>query len=322
MIKSWIIYLLGLVGCLVFHAYYFGWYSWFVLQVMVLLPLFSFLVSLPAMLRVRLYAASSHACFRQDNAFVSVYTEKHRLPLPRCSFRVRVNNKLSGHNEVVRRHMEGTHNWYAKLDTSHVGLLHCCVEKAGVYDYLKLFRVPIRAGQTAQVLVKPRAEEPKVLPNLTRFLTKQLKPKAGGGFSEEHELRDYRAGDPLRDIHWKLSAKTDKMILREAQEPVRGKVLLTLDLAGTAEQIDGVLARFLWMSNWLLEHDVPHQLMWLDPADFHMASAEITDEETLNDVMQTLLSSEVIANMPSIAEHRFPSADWRYHIPTVQEVGV
>ena len=31
MLRNWLVYLLGLAGALVFHIYYFGWYSWFVL---------------------------------------------------------------------------------------------------------------------------------------------------------------------------------------------------------------------------------------------------------------------------------------------------
>jgi len=313
---------IGLLGSLVFHAFYFGWYSWFVLQLTILLPLFSLLVSLPAMLRARLYVTASDSCFRQDNAYVSVRVENRLLPVPRCSFRLRLVNRLSGHSEVLRRHVEGGNNWYARLDTTHVGVLSCCVEKARVYDYLKLFRIPVRAGQTVEVLVRPREEEPSSLPNLSRFLTKQLKPKPGGGFSEEHELRDYREGDPLRDIHWKLSVKTDRLILREAQEPVRRRVLLTLDLAGMADQIDSVLGRFLWMSKWLLEHEVSHELLWIDPSNLHLQTAQISDEKNLEDALQLLLHSQTAEDTPSVADRRFSNADWRYHIPTEQEVGM
>ena len=320
MLKSWIIYLAGLAATIVFHAYYFGWYSWFILQVMVLLPLFSFLISLPAMLCVHLSVDASPECRRLDNSYVRITVLSNRFPMSRCKFRLGICNQMNGKSSRVRQCLEGAGSWYAKLDTAHVGLLDCCVERAYAYDYLRLFCVPIRAGQRVKVLVKPQAEEPISLPNLSRFLTKKLKPKAGGGFSEEHELRDYRPGDPLRDIHWKLSAKTDQMILREAQEPVRGNVLLTLDLIGSMDQIDSVLGRFCWMSQWLLEHEVAHELRWFDSVDLHMVSEQIICVEDLERVLKTLLSSKVSLNMPSIAEHRFPSADWRYHIPTVQEV--
>ena len=39
MLKNWLLYLLGLAGALVFHIYYFGWYSWFVLVLAAMLML-------------------------------------------------------------------------------------------------------------------------------------------------------------------------------------------------------------------------------------------------------------------------------------------
>ena len=54
MIKHWIMYLLALAGTFVFHIFYFGWYSWFLLLLMVCLPVFSFVVSILAMARIQL----------------------------------------------------------------------------------------------------------------------------------------------------------------------------------------------------------------------------------------------------------------------------
>ena len=319
MIKSWIIYLLGLAAALVFHAYYFGWYSWFVLQLTVLLPLFSLLVSLPAMLRARLWLSTVEECTHFDAAYVTVQADGGFLPLPPCRFCLCTEHVMTGKKVKCWQKSAGEECWYIRLNTDHVGLLRCSAERARVYDYLKLFRVPVRTGQPAELLVKPRAEEPRQLPNLTRFMTKHLQPKPGGGFSEEHEMRPYRPGDMMRDVHWKLSVKTDELIIREAQEPVHGKVLLTLDLMGTPQQLDSVLSIFLWMSGWLLEHDTPHQLAWIDPADCSPAAVDIANCENLEQVLGRLLRSAVRRDVPSLAEQRFSYADWRYHILPEEE---
>ena len=86
--KNWFLYLLGLGGTVVFHAYYFGWYSWFLLVLMVCLPLFSLLVSLPAMIRVRLRLDVPEQCTREQPAYVTMGAANGFLPLPRCRFRL------------------------------------------------------------------------------------------------------------------------------------------------------------------------------------------------------------------------------------------
>lgn len=321
MIVSWICYLLGLAGAVAFHAYYFGWYSWFVLQLIVLLPLFSLLVSLPAILRAGLTLEAPATCQQHETVCLSLKTTGGFWPVPRCSFRLRMTHGMTGQRRVLRQKVGGLEQWYVKVDTSHAGAVYCRAEKVRVYDYLRLFRIPVRGGQTVEILVRPQPVEPSQRPDLSRFLTKSLQPKPGGGFSEEHEMRTYRPGDMLRDIHWKLSAKTDDLIVREAQEPVRSKVVLSLDLCGTQEDLDDILGVFLWLSTWLLEHDTPHRLIWIDPKDCALAEGYISDEGSLGSVLTRLLRAEVRPDLPSIVGHHFRDVDWRYHIAPEKEVG-
>ena len=321
MIGSWICYLLGLAGAVVFHAYYFGWYSWFVLQLTVLLPLFSLLVSLPSMLRARSSLEAPVVCEQHESVFLSLKTAGGLLPVPRCYIRLRMTHGMTGEKTILRRKVGGQENWYVKVDTDHVGAVYCHAEKIRVYDYLRLFRIPMRSGPRTETLIRPQPIEPSHRPDLSRFLTKSLRPKPGGGFSEEHEMRTYRPGDMLRDIHWKLSAKTDDLIVREAQEPVRSKVVLSLDLCGSQEDLDYILGVFLWLSKWLLEHGTPHRLIWIDPKDCALAEEHIPDEASMERVLTRLLRSKIGHDVPSIVDHHFRDADWRYHIAPGKEVG-
>ena len=320
MIKSWLYYLLGLAGAVVFHAFYFGWYSWFLLVVALCLPLFSLLVSLPAMVRVRIHLDAPAACLRGEPAYVTLRAGNGFLPMPRCRFRLLVHDRMTGHTQLLRQQVPGPDSWYIPLDTAHCGAVCCEAVKARVFDYLGFFCLPVRAGQMVETLIRPAAEPPEKLPNLSQFLARRRQPKPGGGFSEEHELRDYRPGDSLRDIHWKLSVKTDRLILREAQEPIRGLTLLTFDLRGDPDRIDRVLEQLLWLSGWLLDHEAEHQIFWIDPQDCQIASVSISARDGLEELLDRLLRSALRADTPSIAAHRFPSASWRYHIQPEEEV--
>ena len=320
MIKSWLYYLLGLAGALVFHAYYFGWYSWFILVVALCLPLFSLLVSLPAMVQVRIHLDAPAACLRGEPAYVTLRAGNGFLPMPRCRFRLLVHNRMTGRTQSLRQQVPGPDSWYIPLDTAHCGAVCCEAARARVFDYLGFFCLPVRTGRSVETIIRPTAVPPEKLPNLSQFLARRRQPKPGGGFSEEHELRDYRPGDSLRDIHWKLSVKTDRLIVREAQEPIRGLTLLTFDLQGPPSRLDTVLEQLLWLSLWLLDHDAEHQIFWIDPADCQIASVSIQTRESLDELLDRLLRSTLREDLPSIASHRFPSASWRYHIQPEEEV--
>lgn len=314
MLRNWLVYLLGLAGALVFHIYYFGWYSWFVLVLAVALPWFSLLVSLLAMLRTRLRMDAPALLTRNEAAYVTLRAGNGFLPQPLCRFRLTITAVMTGERRSLRQSTQSQGSWYVPLDTAHAGAYLCQVEKARVYDYLGLFRLPVRAPAPVETVIRPVPREPARLPNLRHFLVRQLKPKPGGGFSEEHELRDYRPGDSMREIHWKLSVKTDRTIVREAQEPVRGLTLLTFDLRGTPDRVDATLEELLWLSQWLLDHDTPHQILWIDPTDCETATAPIEAPADLEALLSRLLRTPLRPDTPSLEGRTFPRATWRCHI--------
>ena len=63
MAKNRILYGLFLLAAVIFHSFYTGWFSFFLLVFAVLLPVFSLLVSLPAMLRAAYEAELPARCF-------------------------------------------------------------------------------------------------------------------------------------------------------------------------------------------------------------------------------------------------------------------
>jgi len=322
MIKNRLLYLGGLLAALIFHIFYFGWYSWYLLVLMLCLPWFVLLFSLPAMLRLRLKLTLPELCTAGDTAFMQLSAGKYKGILPPYHLRLYVKNTLDGKIVTIRPRKVKKLQGKLALDTTHCGILRCSAKGSRVCDYLGLFALPVRGTQERELLVLPRPVPPEQLPNLTAFATGRRRPKPGGGFSEEHELRDYRPGDSMRDIHWKLSVKTDRTIVREAQEPIRERTLLTFDLKGTPEQIDLTLARLCWMSDWLSRHETPHQIIWIDPTDCQLAMETIESEAQLLQLLPRLLQSVLRQDIPSIAARRFAAASWRYHISAGQEADV
>ena len=53
--------------------------------------------------------------------------------------------------------------------------------------------------------------------------------KAGFDPSETFAVREYRAGDHIHQIHWKLSEKLDGLIVRDYGLPVQNTILLLLE---------------------------------------------------------------------------------------------
>lgn len=159
------------------------------------------------------------------------------------------------------------------------------------------------------VTVWPEPLPVSELPSLERFLSVSWQPKPGGGFSENHELRLYRPGDRLNQVHWKLSAKTGKTIVREPMEPTQRRMLVELVLSGTPEELDRKLGRLLWLGGHLLELELSFELRALTGEGEFLWP--VASPETLQSAAGRLLRTPAA---PLDAEMTCMAAAWRYRI--------
>lgn len=321
MAKNRILYGLYLAAVVIFHSFYTGWFSFYLLIFSLVLPLFSLLVSLRAMRQARCAAELPLRC--DCGARVQYRLEPQlqgRYLFPRCCLQLQVHDFVGGQTQPYRVKLGGTTAFTLPVDTRHAGCQSFAVSRGYVYDALCLFRVRLPLPPCGTIAVEPAAAEPAVLPNLGQFQFRSYHPKPGGGFSEIHDLREYRPGDSMHEVHWKLSAKTDKLIVREAEEPDLGLVVLSFDFSGSRAQLDRTLQQLLWLSGWLCEREVAHQIDWLEPDTLTPQTRRITSAEDLQALLQTLLSTHLTGDTPSIAGRVYSGADWRYHIGLQQEV--
>lgn len=294
------IYLIALLGGLVFYWAYREWLSWFLLVAMLALPWFSLVLSLPAMLSCRAVAEAPGAVVRGTDTEL-VWRGHCALPLPALKGKLLVTHSTTGKKEKI--------NSGDCVEAAHCGMLTVSLHKPRCCDYLGVFALPIRRQEGTQVLVRPVPVAPAQLPDLSRCRSSAWRPKPGGGFAENHELRLYRPGDNLHQVHWKLSAKTGKLIIREAMEPVRSRVLLTMELRGTGDALDRKLGLLLWMSQYLLQNGLPHAICCLTGSG--MEVCPITGEQDVQPAVDRLLRAP-LAEPDTHPEYM--AADWRYHI--------
>lgn len=248
------VYWACLAGAGAFYIFYQQWMAWLILLVIAFLPWFSYLLSLPAVRSFQVKPDHPAAVPMGQSARVSL-TCRCSFPPPGFRGKLRVTKTMTGETATCK--------WPAELPTAHCGQLVIEPVKCRVYDYLGLFRFRIRDVQTGTVLVRPHPVPLETVPDLSRYLARSWRPKPGGGFGENHELRLYRPGDSLQQIHWKLTAKTGKLILRETVEPEEGLVLLKLDLKGTPDILDEKLGKLLWLSRYLLDQGLGHRIQAL-----------------------------------------------------------
>jgi hypothetical protein len=289
MVTRRINYLLVWIGCVIFFWAYRQWISWFALVIVTLLPLLSLLFSLPAVLTANLrfdmpeMLTAGTPCVLQ----LCCKTISPTL-LWECS--MMLTHSPSGHQQKIEN---GT-----SLPTEHCGILSISVKKVRLYDYLGLFRFPVRMPHTHSLIIRPVPVESENLPNLSQ-ISSQIKQISDLG--ENCEPRPYHPGDMIQQIHWKLSAKTGSLILNESVGSDRGRVLLRLALTGTESELDEKLGKLLWLGIQLLNSNIPCDIECFTANGYE--NWHVSTHETLLCVVDIILSRKSSTTSPAWDQH-------------------
>lgn len=142
--------------------------------------------------------------------------------------------------------------------------IRCC-------DVAGLNMVTVDAPKPARVTVYPESLPLGVSTDscLSGFRqgAQQTISRRGGDPSEVFELREYRPGDDVRSIHWKLSGKTGEFLVKESSDTSHYSTMVLLDaglMAGTdrcgEELLSAAVGLALTFSEKLLDLGVLHSI--------------------------------------------------------------
>ena len=125
-----------------------------------------------------------------------------------------------------KRRQRVTHRFVA----DHVGAMFPGVESYVVSDIFGFFKKehqPDLAGQELLVLPVPFEVEP--LTFAAGDMGVETMKRAMEDPSSPSDFRNYQQGDPLKRIHWKMSARKRELIVRQFEEPALPDALVMLD---------------------------------------------------------------------------------------------
>ena len=174
-----------------------------------------------------------------------------------------------------------------------------------VMDLLGLFRIPLKAGQTFYTVLYPpkmRVQMERIAGTVGSSQTDGfLQNRKGNDPSEMFELREYAPGDDIRAIHWKLTSKMDRLIVREYSDSTRYDTIVLYDIAlkANGEDVDKTLlstsiGAVESLSRALVRAGIPHMAAFVFQS--RIISAPIAAEADAAEFLYTLLSYPLAEN--------------------------
>lgn len=115
---------------------------------------------------------------------------------------------------------------YFEIPAQYCGIITITVNSAKMLDYGKLFSLPVKIDKKQKnILVIPKAFPLEI--DYNAAISNELdetenyhQSKKGNDKTEIFNVREYNEGDQIKDIHWKMSSRLDKYMIKEYSLPL------------------------------------------------------------------------------------------------------
>ena len=239
MTRSRLIYLGLLIGAFVFSQALYDSISLFTLALVLLIPLISLICLLISLLLVKVRMDPVPARESRLNQFsirIAIHS-KTPVMLPMMKFNLLVNSKdgdasIPGY-AVVHYRAFGVTYLDVPLEFRVRGLYKVGVESVTFYDFLCLFSIRKRFSRGNVVAIAPRTLQLEIPVHASR--QEQENTVTAGGQETHYNgdmagIREFNEYDTLRQVHWKLSARLSKMIVKTYWENSCDNIMILADL--------------------------------------------------------------------------------------------
>lgn len=274
MIGRRIAYLAGLCGAVLFLICYTAYLSMFVLLFWLAIPVASLLLFLPVRRRVSYRLRTKEGTIQRGETgmFWLDLQSNTRLPVGPVLVCWQCENRLTGERfrQVVTFPAErGRQRLILSTTAPYCGRVVCTVRQVRVCDLLGLFSSSRGKKQQASLYVLPPVQPIAVtirpLPEESADGVEYDPYHPGNDQSELFGVREYRPGDPVRSIYWKLTEKRDELLVRQGSLPMPAGPDLVLELLrAEPPALDCAVETVLLLSSALLEQGIRHRILWYD----------------------------------------------------------
>jgi hypothetical protein len=178
-------------------------------------------------------------------------------------------------------------------ETKYCGILE--FKEIFLMDFFGLSKWKVRNFTRDKTLVLPRATYVEHSLNPQEIVSNESEHYSmyspGNDPSETFAIREYAPADPLKSIHWKLSKKMDKLLVRELGLPIENNIFMKFETAETPEKLHENAVKLYSISLDLIKQNTPHALTWSDAETDELKHSPVNSESDLNSAMFSLFST-------------------------------
>lgn len=284
---------------------------WGLLLFLLLLPPLSFCCNF--LVRPKLHASLSlPTTSPKGSACMATLTlrSKSWLPAPKLLCQLRMVNDLTGEEHFLWLEASlpplGQFHQDFLLESAHCGRIYVELRQTRLLDCFGLISLPLSLKAGARLTVLPDLFSCQVTLSPTPALAEDSSlSRRGDDPTEIFQLREYQQGDDVRRIHWKLSSKLDKLILRESSQSEDRSLLVYWDkrFPCTPAQMDAMAEITASVCQGLCDCGISFDLGWTEAEEPELRS--IGNEDQLLQTIPALVTQAGRTTCPELRAHGY-----------------
>lgn len=196
----------------------------------------------------------------------------------------------------------------AEIKSEYCGLINAKIIKVKIYDLLHLFSKKYNyskgnsMNKSVNLTVLPKITDLSIEAGAHNFIDYESdylsKTQKGDDPSEVFDIHEYEPGDKLNRVHWKLSARTDELFVKDYSLPLNDSICLVFDsrfvsnndIEASLSSFDTCIEGVMSFSYYLCENEIPHRIITSDSVKYSYDSRIISEHEdcyaAVNEIMK------------------------------------
>ena len=235
------------------------------------------------------------------------------LPCANLYIEIEYYNMLEGKKNTMKINTpvypKESHQMTLHVSGVHCGTVRFKIKKCKISDMLRLFSIKLRYPHEEEITKNCTLT---ILPDYTPLengianysdigieTDEYSKTTKGDDPSEIFDIRDYVEGDKLNRVHWKLTAKQDKTMVKDYSLPISNSIVLIVDLYKDDKSennlilFDSLIETVASLSEHMLENNTPHRVIFYDQTRSAVNDITINDEDDHHSLIRTLLRTQL-----------------------------
>ncbi len=201
-----------------------------------------------------------------------------------------------------------------KYFSDNSGRLVIKIKEIKLLDFFGLCSITVKSSSYEEAIVAPVLYDEmivKLADNAQSMVSgERVLPQKGNDNTEIFDIRDYRDGDALKSIHWKLSGKFDTLKTKEFSATEDNHALILIDMSrkkweyeATDKQLNCILDAAISISGALCADGFVHSVGWFGDGEF--CHSQVNDAESLLAMTSALMSVKVAEENAETLEFYF-----------------